>query len=115
MLTYNTQLPSQPPVSPTARASVLAAMTAKSPYTAYGQSHQDAMDRLGSINAETYASAADRANDEYDAAQRQAQQQLALAGLQQMAQAQQNKNDLGNNRLQQMTGFASSLLGGLFR
>lgn len=90
-------------------------MTAKSPYTAYGQSHQDAMDRLGGINAETYASAAERANDEYDAAQRQAQQQLALAGLQQMAQAQQNKNDLGNNRLQQMTGFASSLLGGLFR
>jgi hypothetical protein len=39
---------------------------------------------------------------------------LALSGLNQLAQSQQNDNQLANNRLQNMVGFAGGLLRGLF-
>ena len=69
---------------------------------------------MGSVNAERYSREADRANSDYDLAQRDAEQQLVLAGLRQMADAQQNAQSVYNTRLQNLTGFAKGLLGGLF-
>lgn len=110
MLTYNTQLPFEQPIPDPQRA--MAAMKPKSPYP--GQNHQDVLNYVGSMNADAYGRAAENVNNQYAAQQRAAQQGLALAGLQQMARAQQNQQDLSNSRLSQMTGFANSLLGGLF-
>ena len=110
-LNYRTELPYQQPVADTQPAG----LTPKSPYAArYGRNHQDVLNYVGSMNADAYRRAAENVNNEYAARQRSAQQGLALAGLQQMAQAQQNQTDLANSRIQQMTGFANSLLGGLF-
>lgn len=108
MIKYNTQLPFEQPIADPRRA-----MAPKSPYA--GQNHQDVLNYVGSMNADAYRRAAENVNNDYAAQQRAAQQGLALAGLQQMAQAQQQGQDLSNNRLSQMTGFANSLLGGLFR
>lgn len=111
MLTYNTQLPFEAPVPEPQRA--MAAMKPRSPYTQFGQNHQDVLNYVGSLNADEYGRAAERVNNQYAAQQRDAQQGLALAGLQQMSQAQQNQQQLGTSRLQQMTGLYSNLLGGL--
>lgn len=110
-LNYRTELPYQQPVSDTQPAGI----TPVSPYgKKYGRNHQDVLNYVGSINADAYRRAAENVNDEYASRYRSTQQGLALAGLQQMAQSQQNQADLANSRLQQMTGFASGLLGGLF-
>lgn len=113
MLTYNTQLPFDQPAPNPQRG--MEAMQPRSPYGAFGSNHQDVLDYVGAMNAEKYGRAAESMNADYAAKQRAAQQGLALAGLQQMAQAQQNQQELSNSRLQQMTGFAGSLLGGLYR
>jgi hypothetical protein len=112
MLTYNTQLPFEQPISDIRQG--MEAMKPRSPYTQFGQNHQDVLNYVGSMNADAYGRAAENVNNQYAAQQRAAQQGLALAGLQQMAQAQQQQQDLSNSRLSQMTGFANSLLGGLF-
>lgn len=112
MLRYTTQLPFEQPVADTRPAG----LTPTSPYgQAYGRNHQDVLNHAGAINADSYRRAAENVNNEYAAQQRAAQQGLALAGLQQMAQSQQNQQELANSRLNQMTGFAGSLLGGLYR
>lgn len=111
MLSYNTKLPYQQPISDTQPAGLVPT----SPYgSQYGRNHQDVLNYVGSMNADAYRRAAEGVNNDYAAQQRAAQQGLALAGLQQMAQAQQNQRDMANNRLGQMTGIANSLLGGLF-
>lgn len=111
MLNYNTQLHYQQPVSDTQPAGLVPT----SPYgKQYGRNHQDVLNYVGSMNADAYRRAAESVNNDYAAQQRTAQQGLALAGLQQMAQAQQNQRELSNSRLSQMTGIANSLLGGLF-
>lgn len=112
MLNYKTQLPFEQPISDTQPAGLVPT----SPYgRAYGRNHQDVLNYAGAMNADAYRRAAENVNNNYAAQQRAAQQGLALAGLQQMAQSQQNRQELANSRLNQMTGFASSLLGGLYR
>lgn len=115
MLTYNTTLPNSPPFEPTQLTSALDGLKIRSPYKQFGSTHQDALNWLGDNNANVYRRAADRANTEYAMRQQEAESQLALAGLQQMNEAQQNQRSLQNSRLQQMTGVVGGLLQGVFR
>lgn len=114
MLTYNSPLQSGPPVNDQQMQAAMAGLRPKSPYGIYGQNHQDLLDAVGGANASSYARQARRANTEYSLQERQAARQLALAGLNQMATAERNQQDLATSRLQQMTGTVSGLLGGLF-
>lgn len=114
MLTYQSPLTGSPPASEQQIRDAMRALRPQSPYTAYGQNHQDVVDATGGVNAETYGRAARRANTDYSLQQRQAERQLALSGLTNMATAERNQQELANTRLQQMTGVVSSLLGGLY-
>jgi hypothetical protein len=114
MLTYNSSLQNHLPYSPLQRNSALAALTVKSPYGKFGSTHQDILNAMGGRNAANFDVAATKANADYQLAQQEAQRQLALQGLQQMSNAQQNQNELTNTRLQNMYGVANNLLGGLF-
>lgn len=113
MLTYKSSLQNKPPVSDEFRSSALAGLRAGSPYT-YTQTHGDVYKSLGQENAVDFDIAATKANTDYQMKQQDAQRQLALQGLQQMATAQQNEQDLTNNRLQMMYGTVGDLLKGLF-
>jgi hypothetical protein len=115
MLTYDTRLPEGTAIPPGMRDEAIRGLTGRSPFASYGQNHQDVFGYMGAAAADEYARAASRANTAYDAQRLATQQGLALAGLQQMSQAQQNDAALGNSRLSMMTGLAGNLLGGLFR
>jgi hypothetical protein len=69
---------------------------------------------MGDANAAGYDIEATKANTDYAMKQQEAERQLVLQGLQMMDRAQQNQNSVYNTRLQNMTGLASNLLGGLF-
>lgn len=113
MLTYRSTLTSNPPSREIDAAS--ASQSMRTPvYAAYNQNHRDVLAALGGDSAARFNMEAEKANSDYRLAQLQAQRQLALSGLQQMAEAQQNQNALANTRLQNMTGFAGGLLKGLF-
>lgn len=114
MLTYQSSLNNKPPVSDEYRARALTGLRAPSPFTAYTQTHGDVYRGLGAENAVDFDIAATKANTDYQMKQQDAQRQLALQGLQQMATAQQNEQDLTNNRLQMMYGTVGDLLKGLF-
>ena len=103
MLKYNTTLPDSPAVG-------RPAPDIRSPYAALGQSHSDVLAaRMASSNAD-YRLAQDRGDADYGTKRRAAEQQLALGGLRQMAQAQQNQASLRDARI----GNVTSLLAGLF-
>ena len=112
MLTYNSTLQNTPPI--TAGMQAQATAMPRSPFTAFGKNHQDVLRSLYSANAANLDLQAQKTNTDYELAQQQAQRQLALSGLQQMAEAQQNQNALANRRLQSLIGVASPLLQGLF-
>ncbi len=114
MLAYDTRLPEGTAIPPGMRGAAILGLTGRSPFSAYGQNHQDVFGYMGAAAADEYDRAADKANTQYSAQRLAAQQGLALAGLQQMSQARQNEMNLANSRLSAMTGFYNSLLGGLF-
>jgi hypothetical protein len=70
---------------------------------------------MGDANAAQYDIDASKANADYQNKQQEAERQLVLQGLQMMDKGQQNQNSIYNTRLQNMTGFAGNLLGGLFK
>lgn len=110
MLTYNTTLQNSAPGS-----APLDGLRLKSPYSKYGSNHQDILNSMGDAAAADYDVAQSKANAAYTLSQQDAQNQIALRGLRQMAEAQQNQQSLYNTRLQNMVGSANNLLGGLFR
>jgi hypothetical protein len=114
MLNYKTSLQNKPPVSDQYRADALAGLRVKSPYTQYGSTHDDILMTIGDANAAQYDIDASKANADYQNKQQEAERQLVLQGLQMMDKGQQNQNSIYNTRLQNMTGFAGNLLGGLF-
>lgn len=116
MLTYNTQLASRPPASAQDMQNAKTAMLAPSPYAAtYGRNHSDVMRTLGEANYSGYRRAANRANADYNAAFSEARGQSVLSGLQQMAKDQQQRQQLGTDRMNLVMGGMNSILGGLFR
>lgn len=86
----------------------------RNPYRGYGQNQQDILDAAGGVGAAGLDSAITKANTDFDLQKMQAQQQLALAGLQQMSQAQQQQNQLATQRLGVANSFMSPILQGLF-
>jgi hypothetical protein len=96
------------------RSAALRGLSAGSPFAQPG-SHADVYASLASKNATDY----DRAVQMQDAEQvqraRDAQQQLALRGLEQASQQQQNMTGLANRRMEMSSGYLNSILGGLFR
>jgi hypothetical protein len=76
----------------------------------FGSSYGDLNMAYGDENAENYSTAANRANFNYSAAQHGAQQGLALSGLQNMADARQQQNQLASGRLDAMRSALSALL-----
>lgn len=85
-----------------------------SPYNVYGQNHRDVLAGLQSPLNANYSIAQSKANSDYDMRKMDAERQLTLQGLQQMSQAQQQSNDLANQRFSLLTGTAGGLLQGLF-
>jgi hypothetical protein len=86
----------------------------QSPWS-YNQNHRDVMDNLlqqRSVDMDRYAQ---QMQDTYAQQQQQASMQSALAGLEQLANDRQNRQNLSNTRLQNMLGFQSQLLGNLLR
>lgn len=114
MLQYTSTLPDRPPIDDASRNAALDAIRKRSPFSAFGQNHQDVLNALAERQASELNTEARRANTDYTLQQQQAQRQLALEGLSQMGQAQQNQNSLANTRMQNMVGFAGGLLRGLF-
>lgn len=106
---YQTSLKNQPPVTPQMRA--LDGLA--SPYQ-YPGAHNDVMkSRAGQIAAD-YNVSSDRANTDYSLAQQQAENQLALQGLNNLAQDQENQRNAYQKRMDMMRGLQSSILGGMF-
>jgi len=114
MLNYNTNLQAQPPMSQEDLQRAMKGIRLQSPY-GYKQSHQDVLSALGDANAAQYAVQAEKANADFGARKLQAQRDLALQGLQQLATSQQQRSDLANARSAIGYGMVNNLLSGLFR
>jgi hypothetical protein len=110
---YRTQLPVGPVASPALRQQAAQALTAPSPF-AFPGSHQDVYSNLASQNATAFDRAATQADAETMQQQRNTQMQMALRGLEQMAQAQDNSRSLAMQAYNNRSGFLNSLLQGLY-
>jgi len=114
MLQYQSQFNPPTPYTQQQRSDALAGLHMQSPYKAYGQNQQDILNAAGDANAASLDAAATKANSDFELQRLQAQQQLALTGLQQMSQGQQQQNQLATQRLGVANSFISPLLQGLF-
>lgn len=107
-LTYNTNLPFQPPVSD--RSQALGGLASAPRHAQYGSNYADLTRAYGAENAENYNRAAAQANFGYDVQRTGAQQGLALSGLRNMSEEQQRQRDLTSARLQNMRTALGALL-----
>lgn len=107
-LSYNTQLPFQPPVQD--RSPALKGLASAPRHPQYGSNYGDLTRAYSVENAGSYNRAADQANFNYDVARTGAQQGLALSGLRNMAEEQQRQRDLTSARLQNMRTALGALL-----
>lgn len=112
MLTYDTGIQAKPPINPAMQQKALAGLHA------YGQMQypgpaQDVYDGRATEAGVDYERATTAANNKFMAEAQQAQQDTALRGLQQMSQAQQNDNNLANQRQQMSLDYAGKLFGGM--
>jgi hypothetical protein len=114
MLTYRDRpLPSQP-YSEQQRAAAMGALRAGAPYEAYGQNQRDILAAAGDSNAASFNTAISKANSGFEQDRSQARQQLALSGLKQMVDAQNQNAQLQTQRLGMYGSFLNPILGGLF-
>jgi hypothetical protein len=109
-LNYTSSLQNAPPSASVNPAGIKAVP----PFAQYGSTYTDLMRAYGDRNAAQYALDASKADTQYELQRQKATQDLALQGLQQMSQAQQNQQSLGNQQLGTQTSFLSSLLSGVF-
>lgn len=84
------------------------------PYS-YPGAFSDAYNSLRSGYEANMAMANRDAQMEFDNKSLRAQRDLALSGLSNLAQAEQNQNQLRNTRSGQQSGLVNSILSGLFR
>lgn len=120
MLGYDTGIQNSPPITPAMQQQALAGLAAQGPMQYPGSAADVYRARALSAGID-YERAAAAANNEYAANAQKSQQAAALAGLQQMSQAQQNSRDLANRQqsmrssyLGNMSGGLNGLLGGIF-
>lgn len=114
MINYTSYLAARQAVPTQDVADANAAFSAPSPWASYGSAHKDIMRAGGRENSALYNLAASKSNTDFSLQQQQAQNQLALAGLQQMGQQQEYERNLANSRVSAANGIFNSLLGGLF-
>lgn len=121
MLTYDTGIANNLPVSPGMQQQALAGLASHGGVLQYPGSAADVYRSRAMAAGIDYERAAAEANNQYLANAQTARQNTALAGLQQMSQAQQNANSLNNqqqsmrlNYLGQAAGGLNSLLSNIF-
>lgn len=107
-LTYNTNLPSQPPVQD--RDPALRGLAGAPQHSQYGSNYGDLNRAYAMENMGNYNRAADQANFNYAVERTGAQQGLALSGLRNMADEQQRQRDLSAGRLQNIRSVLGALL-----
>lgn len=113
MLTYNTGITNTPPITPAMRQQALDGLMAQRPASPYPGSFQDVYNGRASGIAEDMSKGFMRANNDYLAQTQAAQQQTALSGARQLAELQQNLNNLSNQRQQMALGYAQNMFGGI--
>lgn len=112
MLSYNTGIQATPPVTPAMQARALAGLEEYGRMQYPGPA-QDVYNARAAQAGVDYERAAAEANNKQMANAQQAQQQTALQGLQQMAQAGQNQDNLATRRQAMNLDYAGKMFGGL--
>jgi hypothetical protein len=113
MYSYNTSISARPVMPDDKRMAALDGLSQGSPVNAPG-SHADVYAGLASGNRVNFDRAAEMANQNQMLNAQETQGQMALRGIQQLAQQRQNAQNLGTQRLQTQMGFLNSLLSGLY-
>lgn len=111
---YTTGIPFTGAVSPALRQQALGALTAPSPF-AYQGSHNDVYNGLAQNNATDFARAAQAADMSVMQKSQALQNQMALRGLEQMSQAQDNQRQVANQLYGNQTSFLNGLLTSLYK
>lgn len=107
-LSYNTNLPFQPPVQ--GRQQALDSLASAPRHPQYGANYVDLSRAYAVENASNYNRAADQENFDYAAQRLNAQQQLALGGLRNLSDQRGQQQGLESSRLQALRGALASLL-----
>ena len=113
MLSYDTGIKNNPPVTPGMQQQALAGLAAQGGVLQYPGSASDVYNARAMAAGLDYERAAATSNNEYLANAQKAQQSTALSGLQQMATAQQNANNLANSQQSMKLDYLGKLSGGL--
>lgn len=116
-MNYKTGIPITQPATPAFRAMAQQGLTAQSPMAFAGQ-HDDVYAGLAQKNAMNFDRAAQAANNTALQQARDVQMQMALRGLEQVAQERRNAEDIAARRRQaafgQVGGMLNGLIGDLF-
>ena len=111
MLNYQSGIQNTPPQAPQWRpAAALSGLLQPG-----GANQQEVIGALDSVNAANYAVAADRAKSDYALAQREAQDQTALRGMETMLNDRKAKQSLENQMLQGYFGAVSPIFSALMK
>lgn len=112
MLSYQTGIPVQPPISDATRRNALAALV--SAPTAWGNTNAaDVFAGMGQQNAVNYDRDAASANADFVAKARDLQNQMGVRGLQQMQQQYSQNDNVALQRQQAAAGRMSDYLSGV--
>lgn len=93
----------------------IAARMAQHPAPFRTQSANDVYSGMAQARGVELDRYAQQASNSYEAARQGQEMQSVLAGLNQLAQAQQGERSLADQQFGMLTGFAGNLLGGLLR
>lgn len=111
---YRTTIPTAPPIGPAIRQPAMQAFGAQPPANVA----PDVYAGLAQRNAVDYDRSAQAANADYVQRARSVQQQMAMRGLQQLAQQRENQTNVANTMFRQNLnrtgGLLNSLLQGVF-
>ncbi len=111
MLSYNTGIQASPPITPAMQQAALDGLRQqKVSYPGPGQDVYSARAQQSAVDMERWAAAQ---NNQHMLNAQQGQSDMALRGLQQMSQAQQNANSLATQRQAMQLGYAGNVMGGV--
>lgn len=114
MLSYNTGINTTPPISPFQRQAALQGLSeGLTPWAADGTHRADVYGAYAPQAALNLDRSAQKSNDDFVAKARDLQSQLAIRGLEQQSQAQQNALQLDTMRYQTQLDRAQRLFGGI--
>lgn len=102
MLNYNTEIQSQPPITPDMQQQALAGLAANGPNNGRNLANALDLERWGA-----------QQNNDFMARSQQAQMNSSVAGAQQMNELQQNLNNLNNTKQGMALQYSQNLLGGV--